>query len=290
MEYRRYSDAADFLEGAEKFFMEHESKYGLPYGLSLSLKRYPERIQQELYFAAIWEGTQPLLLAMMTPPHNLILAAEDPQMLGVFHLLARSLLPLGLPIPGLIGPKPIVAQFAPIWCKIAEGQAEVSSSLRCYELRQVIPPQPPPGKLRMAYAEDIPMLAGWMRAFNAETRQDGFPQDFIPIVAQKVEDGDYYLWVVGGVPVCLVGKGRPTRTGTNIGPVYTPLQFRKQGYASAAVAAVSQHLLDSGRKFITLFTNLSNPIANHIYQEVGFHPVCDFDEIHFAYLGKDQSV
>jgi len=48
------------------------------------------------------------------------------------------------------------------------------------------------------------------------------------------------------------------------------------------VAGVSQHLLDGGRIFCTLFTDLANPTSNHIYQAIGYEPVCDVDEYQFV--------
>jgi hypothetical protein len=34
-------------------------------------------------------------------------------------------------------------------------------------------------------------------------------------------------------------------------------------------------MLDSGRSFCSLFTDLSNPTSNRIYQNIGYNPVCD---------------
>jgi hypothetical protein len=34
-------------------------------------------------------------------------------------------------------------------------------------------------------------------------------------------------------------------------------------------------LLDSGRKFCFLYTDVTNPTSNHIYQEIGYRPVAD---------------
>lgn len=51
-------------------------------------------------------------------------------------------------------------------------------------------------------------------------------------------------------------------------------------YASACVAALSQLILDEGKEFCTLFTDLANPTSNHIYQQIGYRPVCDFAEFH----------
>ena len=63
--------------------------------------------------------------------------------------------------------------------------------------------------------------------------------------------------------------------------VYTPPELRRRGYASAAVSALTKKLLDSGRKFVFLFTDLSNPTSNKIYQQMGYQAVCDINETDF---------
>src|SRR5262249_2708804 len=90
------------------------------------------------------------------------------------------------------------------------------------------------------------------------------------------------IWCDEGKPVSLVGYGGRTENGIRVGPVYTPPELRGHGYASACVAATSQELLDKGRKFCFLFTDLSNPTSNHIYQSIGYEPVSDVDEYRFG--------
>jgi len=63
--------------------------------------------------------------------------------------------------------------------------------------------------------------------------------------------------------------------------VYTPLNLRGCGYASALVAGASQAQLDSGRTFVFLFTNIANPTANRIYQAIGYRHVRDIDVYEF---------
>jgi predicted GNAT family acetyltransferase len=75
---------------------------------------------------------------------------------------------------------------------------------------------------------------------------------------------------------------RPTPNGIRIGPVYTPPGLRRRGYASAATAAASQTELDNGRRYIFLFTDLSNPTSNKIYQQIGYEPVIDIDQLGFV--------
>ena len=59
-------------------------------------------------------------------------------------------------------------------------------------------------------------------------------------------------------------------------------EFRARGYATAAVAALSQQLLDSGRTFCSLYTDLSNATSNSIYRRIGYLPVADAVEIEFC--------
>src|SRR5262249_23752284 len=91
-----------------------------------------------------------------------------------------------------------------------------------------------------------------------------------------------YLWLVDDTPVCLTGYGSPTPHGIRIGPVYTPPALRGHGYASAFVAWTSQRLLDEGRQFVFLFTDLKNATANHIYQAIGYEAVIDVDDYKFS--------
>lgn len=76
-------------------------------------------------------------------------------------------------------------------------------------------------------------------------------------------------------PVSLAVYNRETPVSGNIGPVYTPKEYRNTGYATYCVAALSQKILDSGKTCATLMTDLANPISNSIYQKIGYKSVCD---------------
>ena len=91
----------------------------------------------------------------------------------------------------------------------------------------------------------------------------------------------WYLWDDGG-PVSVAAAGGPTPNGVRIGPVYTPPAMRGRGYGSAVTAAASQAQIDHGRRFVFLFTDLSNPTSNKIYQAIGFRPVIDIDQVAFV--------
>ena len=90
-----------------------------------------------------------------------------------------------------------------------------------------------------------------------------------------------YVWETDGKPVSFLGVSGGTPHGIRIGPVYTPPEQRGHGYASNLTAAISQNLLDSGREFVFLFTNLANRTSNKIYQAIGYRPITDVDAYAF---------
>jgi predicted GNAT family acetyltransferase len=85
----------------------------------------------------------------------------------------------------------------------------------------------------------------------------------------------FAFWEVGTETVSFSGFGGATPHGIRIGPVYTPPELRRRGYAGALVAQLTQHLLDSGREHCFLYTDLANPTSNHVYTEVGYELVCE---------------
>ena len=74
----------------------------------------------------------------------------------------------------------------------------------------------------------------------------------------------------------MAGSARPTKHAIAVNAVYTPPEWRRRGYATACVAALSSVLLHRGFDFCVLYTDLSNPTSNAIYTRIGYRPVRDF--------------
>ncbi|HEX5951185.1 MAG TPA: GNAT family N-acetyltransferase, partial [Actinomycetota bacterium] len=96
------------------------------------------------------------------------------------------------------------------------------------------------------------------------------------------DDAGYWLWEDGGQVVSTSGYGSPTVGGIRIGPVYTPPEHRRRGYATILVAELSRWLLGQGRRACYLYTDLANLISNSIYGKIGYRRVCDSAEIRFV--------
>ena len=152
--------------------------------------------------------------------------------------------------------------------------------MRLHELTKVsFPAVLPPGALRKATEADLPLAREWVDAF---VRDVGLAVA-VPDMAQRlVARGLLFFWIDAGRECAMVSSSRETPSGCAINMVYTPPQFRRSGYATAAVATLSDALLQSGRRFCCLYTDIANPTSNSIYAKIGYRPIRDDVEIDFS--------
>jgi len=284
MKLTRYDDARQFYDHAEAFLLAHEAEHCLMVGICSTLIQQPGYYTNP-YLALVEEDEEIVAAALRTPPFNLALSMIPNEKLAneALALLAPDVRAVYPALPGVIGPAALSRAFAEEWQRNTGQAYHPSLKQRIYRLDTVIPVRDVPGTLRRAAEADRVLLVQWMAAFHHEALGDREPLDAERWVDAALHSSvrTAYLWE-DGAPVSLVGHTGPTPHGMRIGPVYTPPDLRGHGYASAATAAVSQLLLDGGRQFCFLFTDLSNPTSNSIYQKIGYQPVIDVDMYEFT--------
>jgi predicted GNAT family acetyltransferase len=149
--------------------------------------------------------------------------------------------------------------------------------MRLFELRQVLLLPRPQGAMRLAEAADHALVLAWFDAFVEEaTPHESGLRNLERQVTDAISGSRVFLWESGGRSVALAQRSRDTGHGASIGPVYTPPAMRGHGYATALVAELSQLILDEGKSYTCLFTDLANPISNRIYPRIGYREVSDF--------------
>ena len=281
MRLDRFVSVEAFLRAAGPFLRTREANHCLILGISANLRtRPPDPGDEPPYLATVREGRRVVLVALQTPPWQMVLSeVDEPAALEVI-VADRA----GTTLPGVAGPSDHVGRFAHLWSEAAGVPARLSMHERIFRVTRVVPPPPTGGAMRVAASEDRDLVAGWLFAFGAEV----FGETEVPDLAGRVdrwlspeEDRTLFLWDDGGA-ASLCGVSGPTPTGIRIGPVYTPPALRGRGYASNLVAAASQRQLDRGRRACYLFTDLANPTSNHIYQAIGYEPVRDVDQFVFG--------
>ena len=270
MQLVRPDGAARFLELATPLLVGNEVENGVMIGVANDVARLREQ-PVGVYWAVVMKGGGPVASAMRTGAKLLVSTEGE---LGATAVLAADAVRDGT--TRVLGPEAAVRAFARAASESTGVSWRPGRSHRIYVLRRVTPAPPTTGEWRVARVDDTEVLARWMRAFMEES---GEPREADAVLgersARRVAEGSMYVWSDGGVVVSMAAGVGETPNGMRIGAVYTPPEARGRGYATALVAAVSQHLLDRGRAFTYLYTDLANPTSNSIYQKIGYRPVAD---------------
>ena len=183
-------------------------------------------------------------------------------------------------LPGATAPPATLNALSSAWRRCTGGTTRVRLREAMHVLEHVeAPPHPGRGHLRPAREPEADLLAGWLRAFAVEAGVTG-GNESARTVRARMKLGGLYVWDDGG-PVSLLGANPPVAGVVRIGPVYTPPQHRRRGYAGHAVAGVARLALEAGASRCMLFTDLDNPTSNKIYAEVGFRVIGDWEEHEF---------
>ncbi|MBA2956686.1 GNAT family N-acetyltransferase [Nocardioides sp. MAH-18] len=196
--------------------------------------------------------------------------------------LARLLHERGEEVGGVNGALPAAGVFAEETARLSGGAARVHEHMRLFELDELVVPPAPPGRLRVATSDDVGRCLAWFRAFGADAAEQAGRDEPHAMeelsedqMLTRIADGVVWLWEdASGAVVHLTAANPPAHGVARIGPVYTPKEHRGHGYASRAVAEVSQLLLDRGVR-CCLFTDQANPTSNRIYESIGYRPVVD---------------
>lgn len=225
---------------------------------------------------AVGDDGEAAAALVMTPPYRVVVGeGNDPLAL---EALLDDMLARGVRLPGVVGPEPAASRAAAYLAARLGREARRKMRQGVYSLERVIPKERTAGAVRTATPADAEVLVPWLAAFYAEAHVDtGTPEHsfrgFVESAYRRL-----YVFEVDGQPVCIAGLGARTPRGRRVGPVYTPPEHRRRGYAESLVAKVSQDALDAGNEFVFLFTDLDNPTSNAVYERVGYVRVAEASE------------
>jgi predicted GNAT family acetyltransferase len=129
----------------------------------------------------------------------------------------------------------------------------------------------------------LDLLARWRAEFIAEVTGHGDESDQAAFINRAIVSGSAYaIWTNDGTPAAMAAASAPLGGMSRIGPVYTPPEHRRRGYGAAVTAGVARWTIEQGAESIILFTDLTNPTSNSIYQRIGFRPLFDAAEYRFG--------
>jgi predicted GNAT family acetyltransferase len=281
---RSVAEASRFLADAMPLLMRDEPRHNLMLGIVGRLVSEPSSYPVYRLWLAEDPSGEVVGAASMTAPWPLVLArpAHDRAIEALVATASHD----SIPVPGVEGAVPEVHDFAARWSAVTGMPFATRRAEGTYALDRVEQVPSAPGAARVATGADRDLLAPWMVAFVAEAlpNDPAIDDGGREIVDSRLlgEQAGLWLWEVDGQAVSVAGYGGPTPNGIRIGPVYTPPEHRGRGYATSLVASLSAWLLEHGRRFCFLYTDLANPTSNALYRRIGYRQVCESANVVFG--------
>jgi predicted GNAT family acetyltransferase len=272
MELERFADVSGFVRAAGAFLEAREAEHSLLFGTASILAAAPARYPGPNVLVIVRHEGTVVLAAVETPPFGLVLSEID--RVEALDLLLDDLATVDL--PSVLGPAELIGAFARRLADRRGVAAVLESSQRIFRTTSVRRPAPAPGRLRQAGPADRDLLLEWFAAFEQEALGEDDPSGVADVVDERLERGWIHLWDDDG-PVSFVAIGGLTPNGVLLEGGYTPAGLRGRGYGSNTVAEISRSLLEEGARLVFLFTDLANPVSNHVYPALGYAPVRDVE-------------
>ncbi len=275
MRFTVTTDAAEFAERSSKFVTQRIDRNLLATVL-MSVLDGAYRDARPVFAYGLNGRGDLQFAALRTPPFPMLASELEP---GAARSFVAQWLEVDPELPGVSGLKETARGITSAWSEHTARTTRCRMREAMHVLDQVVdPPRPAAGALRLPHRSERRLLIDWMEAFALEAGIAG-AGEAQAAVDRALKRGGLAVWDHRG-PTSMVGTNRPVAAVVRVGPVYTPLEHRRHGYAGSAVAAASRQALERGATTCMLFTDLANPTSNKIYAEVGYRRFPDDWEEH----------
>lgn len=259
-----FTDAERFLDRCEGWLLERSDIHNTMYSSLLLVARQSRVITGPYWFGAIENGDGDIVACGF---HNLpdgLYMAEIPD--SIVDAVVESIIDaVGVP-HRIMAPRDTAALLVERSSERSGVWGRLHDRWLTYRLDEAVAGvEGVSGRLRKGRQEEDDLIAKWGRAYEEEEPGHINVPEFM---LRKRFEGNLYIWDHNG-PRSLLTLSGPAGKGIRISSVFTPHDFRRRGYASAAVATVSEAQLSSGREFIVLSVIDGHP-AERIYQRLGF--------------------
>ena len=262
--------AKEFLMKYENIMLQQEAVSQL-----VLYSAYQEKDNENHHgiFGAVITEEKLALLFCNVLPHNLVMYAvlpkETPKAAAA---LADYILEEKIKINGIIGRKEVCQDFINQYKKNKECTFVEKLTADILELRSLNELKPVEGIHRLAHISEVKMITDWMIEFQMETLTSEMDYEAALVKArQYINSRDVYIFETPEQKVVTMAiTTRRLQNGIAIAYVYTPEEYRSQGYAATNMYYLSKALLAEGYQFCTLFADKENLLSHRAYEKVGF--------------------
>jgi predicted GNAT family acetyltransferase len=241
--------------------------YGIVNKISNNKNQYGD---EDPFFTIISEDNETNIFGLMTPPYTMLVYSNKYTEKAI-DLFVNNIIEHCKNIPGITGEKYLVEIIINKYIKKTKREYILDKKLGIYKLEKVNEYQKPDGTFRKAEIKDREIIKEYSVNFSNYTNEPITDNEKLDKnVTEDIMNNNYYVYEYNNEIASMARKQRPTKNGMAIGPVYTFDKYRNRGYGTAVVSELSKIILNSGKTFCTLFTDLSNPTSNSIYKKIGY--------------------
>ena len=283
MKFKCYSDIDEYKSVVLDLLLEDEVINNLPLSILIDSKKIDG--VNHLLATVTNDIGDICLVAICTKPFNILLyepvlnTTESNGKNDAMDLLASELKRLKFDPPGVLAVSGLARRFADAYCGVNGGRLAMSMVLM--RLDKIGEYKKASGFCRTLCEDDLSFTPSWEQAFCVDCRLPVFSKsDNEERIRTRLGMDTHFIWE-DEEPVSQAVYGRNTPNGGVVNWVYTPPQYRGQGYATSVVAELSKAIFDRGKKFCCLYADAANPISRGVYSKLGYYDVCTFDEIKF---------
>ena len=305
MKFVRYSDSKDFLNDALEVLYEDEainiavikglitdSKTGriqfeelLTEGNEEEREELLDKLDKIFWsnpkrlFAAVKDSCGSVLLtAYCNHPYKrlTLYAMQNKVNQSAVKLFVDELKCLGFNLPRIRAEQSLAECFKEAY----GGEFIKHSSMLAMQADRVVEMPYSSGFCRLIEEKDLVFAPFWQAECLKECNQDLEELDELyRYLKFTMNDNSAYLWedkfpVSQAVICCKIDNC------SQIGDVYTPPYYRKKGYATSLVSALTHVILaEHGKRQSVLLTDVDNPTSCSIYQKIGYKEVAMIDEV-----------
>jgi len=276
-----------FMALNEDVLYENETANTMVLGW-LNRYRAGRPVQEGALFLTLQRGEQPVGYAFQARAgHGLTVSALSDAAVDVLiaHVSAGD-----EPIVRVRGPHTVAARFSQQWSPKHTVQPQREMRQGVYRLRTVKPPNLANGRMQQADEGLRDRISAWQEHFTRDVihNEAEATAHVENMRKQPIAAALFYFWYdESGTPVSMAVKMRESRNIGYISLVYTPPEHRGKGHASRLCAVLSQDILDSGKRFCMLNTDLDNPTSNALYQRIGYEQIDEWATYRFDDQGAE---
>jgi predicted GNAT family acetyltransferase len=273
MVVKEYDNAQAFLNDNEAVLLENEAVSQLIlYNANNNLE---VTACKECLFGAVTEEDKALLLFCNVAPDNMVVYAinvNNENIDSAAIMLADFFGNNHIIIQGINARYDVSFNFMEQYKKYVNCNFVLKQQVDIMGISQINDIKLVEGLYRQAKPQEVKMLTDWMIQFQIEALASEMDYErALKKTECLINSGNMYIFEnTEHEVVSMAAVTRKLVHGSAINYVFTPEQFRGEGYAVANIYYLSRQLLEDGNEYCTLFVDTKNTVSNKAYEKLGY--------------------